>query len=86
MTNRPGVADHAAPTPGGWLESLPIRTFLQGLGTDVAAAVAIVVYDSLQSGENIDYRWLLLTIGKTILMTGASYVMKKFRPPAGLQK
>lgn len=83
MTNRPGIPDHAAPATG-LLSSLPFRTFLQGIGTDVALAVCFVVYDALQN-ETVDYRLLLITVLKTAIMTALSYVMKKTKPPAGLR-
>ena len=77
--NRIGEADHASPARG-LMASLPFRTALQGLGTDVAVAVALVIYDATQS-DQVDWRLLGASVLKTAVMTGASYVMKRKRPP-----
>jgi hypothetical protein len=58
-----------------------LRTFLQGLALDVAVAVSMVVYDAVQSAQP-DYRLLLLTLAKTVLQTGASYVMRRLVDPS----
>lgn len=79
MTNRPGVPDHAAPATGIWA-NLPFRTAVQGLGTDVGIACVFVLYDGLNNAH-VDYRLLLLTVVKTGVMTGLSYIMKKVKPP-----
>lgn len=68
------------PARTGPLSSLPYRTLIQGLGTDLAFALALLLYDSLQA-TSVDWRLLLVTAGKTALMTVASYVMKRVRPP-----
>lgn len=70
--------DHAAKATGIWANA-PFRTVVQGVATDVGVAVAFVVYDSLNSGAT-DYRLLFLSVLKTALMTGASYVMKRKKP------
>jgi hypothetical protein len=75
--------DHAAPATG-LLASLPFRTFLQGLGTDVGIAVCFVIYDALNS-EVVDYRLLIITVFKTAVMVAVSYIMKRLKPPAGLE-
>lgn len=80
--NTPGP-DHAAPATGIWA-SLPFRTFLQGLGTDVAIAMLFVLYDGLNSAA-VDYRLLVISVLKTGVMTALSYIMKRVKPPAGLQ-
>ena len=62
------------------MSSLPFRTVIQGLLTDILVAVAFVVYDAM-SNDVVDWRFLLITLGKTALMTAASYIMKNVRPP-----
>jgi hypothetical protein len=79
VTNRPGVPDHAAPATGIWA-NLPFRTAVQGLGTDVGIAMLFVIYDGLNNSD-VDYRLLFITVIKTGVMTGLSYVMKKVKPP-----
>ena len=79
----PGRPDHAAPATG-LLASLPIRTLLQGVAVDVLLAVCLVVYDATASAA-VDWRLLWLTILKTALMTAASAVMKRLKPPAAVQ-
>ena len=83
MSNVPGRADHAAaPADGGGLwSSLPFRTVVQGVATDAAVAVGFVVYDALDEGD-VDWRWLGVTVGKTVLMTVASWAMRRFKPAA----
>lgn len=77
--DRPGP-DHAAARTG-LLASLPGRTFVQGLGVDLAVAGALVVYDAMNE-SSVDWRLLGLTLGKTLLMTAASAVMRRLKPPA----
>lgn len=72
-------ADHAAPA-NSLLSNLPFRTVLQGLATDVLVALAFVIYETVSS-DNVDWRLLGITLLKTVLMTVASYVMKKAKPP-----
>ena len=59
-----------------------LRTFLQGLGIDVAVAVATVLYTWLNSDADLSSReaWVGVGIllGKTALTTAASYVMRRF--------
>lgn len=57
-----------------------LRTFVQGLLIDALVAVCLVVVDALNQ-EEVDWRLLILTIAKTVLMTAASYVMRKLAPP-----
>lgn len=71
--------DHTAPATGIW-SNLPFRTAVQGIATDIGIAVCFVVYDALEQ-ETVDYRLLLITVGKTAVMTGISYVMKRKKPP-----
>jgi hypothetical protein len=75
--------DHAAPVPAstGPLSSLPIRTLLQGVAVDVLLAVCLVVFESVAGGEAVDWRLLLVLVGKTVLMTVASSIMKRVKPP-----
>ena len=73
----PGVPDHAAPDDA---RNRAIRTFVQGLVIDALVAVCLVVVDALNQ-EVVDWRLLVLTAAKTVLMTAASYVMRKLAPP-----
>lgn len=53
------------------------RTIIQGLAIDVGVAVALVVYDGVQS-ESPDYRLLGLSVVRTGLQASASFVMRRF--------
>lgn len=81
----PGVGDHAAPEDPHSAQDArnrAIRTVIQGLLTDVLVAVALVVYDALQtSSEHIEWKLLAMSVAKTALITVASYVMRKVKPP-----
>lgn len=79
--NIPGQADHAAPARTGILSSLPGRTVLQGVLVDVVLALALVVYEALSRGEVVDWRLLWALVVKTALMTVASSIMRRVRPP-----
>ena len=79
----PGTPDHAAPATETDAVSRALRTFVQGLLTDVLLAVVLVVSDALrETTETIDWRLLGLATLKTAAMTAASYVMRKVAPPA----
>lgn len=82
---QPGVPDHAAaedPESTRDARNRAIRTVIQGLLTDVLVAVAIVVYDALQtSAHSPDWKLLGMSVVKTVMITVASYVMRKLRPP-----
>lgn len=56
-----------------------VRTFAQGLALDVLAAVALLVLDALGAGA-VDWRLLLLSLGRTVAQTVAAYVMRKLTP------
>lgn len=62
-----------------------LRTFLQGVGIDVAVAIAALV---LASADSItDKQGLILfftALGKTIVMAIASYVMRQYLDRSGL--
>lgn len=73
-----GIPQHAA-TPSPIWESGPVRTAIQGVATDVGVAVAFIVYDAMNS-DDVDWRLLGITVGKTVLMTAASWVMKRYKP------
>lgn len=75
----PGVADHAARRSDATDRAR--RTFLQGLGVDVALGVSLVVYEAVSAAQP-DWRLLGVTVAKTALMTGAAYVMRRLKPPA----
>lgn len=74
-----GQPDHGAAATGV-LASLPWRTFLQGIGIDVVLAICFVVYEATTAQEP-DWRLLLLTLAKTALMTVASSIMRRLKPP-----
>lgn len=84
MPQTPGVPDHAAPARG-LLASLPGRTIVQGVGIDVLLAVCLVVYDSLSDTTHA-VNWALIgaLVLKTGLMTVASSVMKRLKPPPAM--
>lgn len=75
-----GVAEHRAADPEADARNRAARTFVQGLATDVAIAGALVITEALSS-DDVDWRLLGLTLAKTVLMTGASYVYRRLRPP-----
>lgn len=60
-----------------------LRTFLQGLGIDLAVALAALV---LANADEITNRAALIalgvTAGKTVATTIASYVMRRFLDPS----
>lgn len=62
-----------------------LRTFVQGLGIDVAVAICALV---LASVDTISDRAGLVLFGialaKTIVMTVASYVMRQFLDSSGI--
>lgn len=80
MKNQRGVADHA-PKRKRWWNSLPFRTFIQGLATDVGIVVCLALVE-LASSDHVDWWVWLITLGKTVLMTAASYIMKRLKPPS----
>lgn len=82
MTNRPNIADHAAPDQVWYKRAWsypPFRTFVQGLVTDLLAALGLVLYAAVEQGT-MDFRLLALSLLKTTLMTILSYVMKMVKP------
>ena len=61
------------------------RSFLQGLGIDVLVALALVVYtvlDSAASWTALEWNIIGFTLLKTVLITAASYVMRRFMDPS----
>lgn len=58
-----------------------LRTFVQGLASDVIAAVVLLVlpvFTSATGWQNIDWKILSFLIAKTIVVTGLSYVMRQY--------
>lgn len=56
-----------------------LRTFLQGLVADVAAAVVLLVlpvFTSAQGWQDLDWRILGFLLAKTVVVTGLSYLMR----------
>lgn len=74
----PGYPDHAA-TPQRFWESAPFRTTVQGIAFDVALALALLLYTAT-SGDAVDWRLLLGSLAKTLVMTAASSFMKRVKP------
>lgn len=70
--------DHAAAPTRFW-ESAPFRTVVTGVAIDVLIAVCLLLVVAM-SGESVDWLWLLAALGKTILMTAASAVLKRVKP------
>lgn len=58
-----------------------VRTFVQGLALDVLVAVALLVLDALGRGE-VEWRLLLLSLGRTVAQTAAAYIMRKVVDPS----
>ena len=57
------------------------RTFVQGLAIDVAVALALIVttvLSSAQGWEDIEWSIVGFLVAKTIAVTAASYVMRRF--------
>jgi hypothetical protein len=66
------------------------RTFVQGVGTDVAVAVALALLPALAGA---DFAWtpeywaaVGLLAGKTAILTGVSYVARLKAPPPSLTR
>lgn len=61
-----------------------VRTFLVGLATDVAVAVAVVILANIDSVDLTDraaITALVAAVGKTIVTTVASYILRlKVKP------
>lgn len=57
-----------------------LRTFLQNIGFDILAAIAVVLYTAFNAANGWgDLEWALIgfTLVKTTVVTGLSYVMRK---------
>lgn len=74
-----GIPQHAAAATG-LLASLPGRTIIQGVLVDVLLSICLVLYDSL-SDENLNWNLLWGLLAKTALMTLASSIMRRVKPP-----
>lgn len=58
-----------------------LRTFLQGLGLDVLAAVALFLFNAFSTADewgDLDWKLLGFLLAKTVTTTAASYVMRKY--------
>lgn len=73
-----GIPQHAAAPQRFW-ESAPFRTAVQGVAIDVILALALLIVQAT-SGETVDWRLLLAMLGKTLVYTAASGVMKRVKP------
>jgi hypothetical protein len=54
------------------------RSFLQGLGIDVAVAVAIVAYQIASNPKPIVWAIVGASLARTVVQSAASYVMRRF--------
>jgi hypothetical protein len=59
------------------------RTFIQGLGIDVAVAITLVLVVAFTTIEWTKEYWIALaaSLGRTILQTAIAYVMRVFVKP-----
>jgi hypothetical protein len=58
-----------------------LRTFLQGLGIDLAVALAMLITTMLMSKNSWgEIEWIVLgfSVFKTVLMVTASFIMRRF--------
>lgn len=56
-----------------------LRTFLQGLAIDLAVAVCAVILANVDKvTDEVALRVFLVALGKTVVTTAASYVMRRF--------
>lgn len=58
-----------------------LRTFLQGLGTDVAAALILLLLPAFTNANGWgDFEWQVLgfLVVKTVAVTALSYVMRQY--------
>lgn len=56
-----------------------LRTFLQGLAADVAAAAVLLVlpvFTNASGWQDIDWKILGFLLAKTVVVTGLSYLMR----------
>ena len=56
-----------------------LRTFLQGLASDVLAAVILLVlpvFTNAQGWQDVDWKILGFLLAKTVVVTALSYVMR----------
>lgn len=74
-----GIPQHAAATTG-LLASLPGRTIVQGVLVDVLLALCLVLYN-WASSDNLEWTILWALVVKSLVMTGASSIMKRLKPP-----
>lgn len=73
------------PTAGADARNRALRTFVQGLLIDLAAALILVVGPSLLGADFAWSRTYWLSLAglavKTVLQTGLAYVMRRLAPP-----
>jgi hypothetical protein len=64
-----------------------LRTFLVGLAMDVAVALVLVLVTAFNSADGWgDFEWKVLgfTLGKTLVTTAGSYILRRFVDPSGI--
>lgn len=64
-----------------------LRTFVQGLATDVLAAVVLLLLPIVTAAEGWgDFEWNIIgfLLAKTVVVTGLSYVMRQHLDPSAV--
>ena len=64
-----------------------LRTFAVNLFTDVAVAVALVLvtaFNSANSWGELEWSLLWFTLGKTVVVTAGSFVMRRYLDASGI--
>lgn len=64
-----------------------LRTFLQGLATDVAAALILYllpIFTGATGWQDLDFKLMGFMVAKTIVVTAFSYVMRKYLDGSGV--
>lgn len=85
-TTMTAVPETAAPAPVSArpdARNRALRTFLQGLLLDVAAATVVVLLATFSTIEWTGAYWLAVAglVGKTVLMATVSYLARRLVPP-----
>lgn len=75
------MAEHRAPESKIRV-SLPLRTFVQGVLIDILVAVCLLTVEATATAS-VDWWLLLASLGRTVVQTLASSLMRRLVPPAG---
>lgn len=76
INNNPVPSSAGTPTDA---RNRAVRTFVQGLATDVLVAVVLLLWPAISDAKSLDdFNWSILwfSLGKTVVITGISYVMR----------